>query len=104
MKNSSVEELMHAIEIVLMGEIYASRAITSVAMHKFAHDRNLPRGLDVLRSRDGGIRIHCGWARRRSELSISRKTIESSRATVSISSSNSATLMPKRCIAALENC
>src|SRR6476660_8905038 len=40
MKNSSVEELMHAIETVLAGEIYASRAITSIAMQKFAGDRN----------------------------------------------------------------
>ena len=34
MKNSSVKELMHAIETVLAGEIYASRAITSLAMRK----------------------------------------------------------------------
>ena len=36
MKNSSVEELMHAIETVLAGEVYASPAITSLAMQKFA--------------------------------------------------------------------
>src|SRR5213082_52582 len=48
MKNSSVDELMHAIETVLAGEIYASRAITSFAMHKFAGSRNFPPGLDVL--------------------------------------------------------
>src|SRR5712672_3080178 len=32
MKNSSVEELMRAIETVLAGEIYASQAITGLAM------------------------------------------------------------------------
>src|SRR5258708_11929059 len=52
MKNSSVEELMHAIETVLAGEIYASRAITSVAMHKFAGGRELPHGVDVLSDRE----------------------------------------------------
>src|SRR5436309_13745689 len=55
MKNSSVEELMHAIETVLTGEIYASRAITSVAMHKFAGGRNLPHGLDVLSNREMAV-------------------------------------------------
>src|SRR5438309_5288048 len=48
MKNSSVAELMHAIETVLVGEIYASQAITSVAIHKFAGERNFPPGFDVL--------------------------------------------------------
>src|SRR5947207_7009722 len=52
MKNSSVAELMHAIETVLAGEIYASRAITGFAMHKFAGNRNLPPGLDVLSDRE----------------------------------------------------
>src|SRR5438477_13169203 len=52
MKNSSVEELMHAIETVLAGEIYASQAITSLAMQKFAGGRNLPRRLDVLSDRE----------------------------------------------------
>jgi DNA-binding NarL/FixJ family response regulator len=48
MKNSSVAELMHAIETVLTGEIYASQAITGLAMQRFAGGRNLPPGL-VLR-------------------------------------------------------
>src|SRR5437762_4179138 len=39
MKNSSVAELMRAIETVLGGEIYASKAMTSFAMHKFARSR-----------------------------------------------------------------
>src|SRR5260370_39488517 len=52
MKNSSVEELMRAIETVLAGEIYASQAITSLAMRKLAGDGNLPYGLDVLSNRE----------------------------------------------------
>src|SRR5438445_9675738 len=42
MKNSSVEELMHAIETVLAGEIYASRTSISVAMPKLAVGGQLP--------------------------------------------------------------
>src|SRR5437667_6510711 len=52
MKNSSVQELMRAIETVLAGEIYASGAITSFAMHKFAGGRELPHGLEVLSERE----------------------------------------------------
>src|SRR2546429_9329048 len=52
MKNSSVDELMRAIETVLHGEIYASQAITSFAMRKFAGSRNLPHGLEVLSDRE----------------------------------------------------
>jgi two-component system response regulator NreC len=81
MKNSSVEELMHAIETVLAGEIYASRAITSVAMHKFAGGRNLPPGLDVLSDREmavfGLIAAEHGVGQIAKELGVSRKTIES---------------------------
>ena len=81
MKNSSVEELMHAIETVLAGEIYASRAITSVAMHKFAGDRKLPHGLDVLSDRElmvfGRIATGHGAGQIAKELGISRKTVES---------------------------
>ncbi len=81
MKNSSVEELMHAIETVLAGEIYASRAITSVAMHKFARDRNLPHRLDVLSDREMAvfalIAAGHGTGQIAKALGISRKTIES---------------------------
>jgi DNA-binding NarL/FixJ family response regulator len=80
MKNSSVEELMHAIDTVLAGEIYASRAITSVAMHKFAGARNLPRGLDVLSDRELAvfalIAAEHGVGQIAKELGVSRKTIE----------------------------
>src|SRR5437667_9828053 len=80
MKNSSVEELIHAIETVLAGEIYASRAITSVAMHKFAGGRELPRGLDVLSNREMAvfalIASGHGTGKIAKELGISRKTVE----------------------------
>jgi DNA-binding NarL/FixJ family response regulator len=46
---------MRAIETVLAGEIYASQAITSLAMHKFAGSRNLPPGLDVLSNREMAV-------------------------------------------------
>jgi DNA-binding NarL/FixJ family response regulator len=80
MKNSSVEELMHAIETVLAGEIYASRAITSFAMHKFAGGRNLPRRLDVLSDREmtvfSLIAAGHGTTQIAKELGVSPKTVE----------------------------
>src|SRR5437667_11728700 len=80
MKNSSVEELMHAIETVLAGEIYASRAMTSVAMHKFAGGRELPHGLEVLSERELAvfalIASGHGTGKIAKELGISRKTVE----------------------------
>jgi two-component system response regulator NreC len=81
MKNSSVDELMHAIETVQAGEIYASRAITSVAMHKFAGGHELPHGLDVLSDRELAvfalIAAGHGVGQIAKELGISRKTVES---------------------------
>ena len=72
---------MHAIDTVLAGEIYASRAITSVAMHKFAGGRNLPPGLDVLSDREMAvfalIAAGHGTGQIAKELGISRKTVES---------------------------
>jgi DNA-binding NarL/FixJ family response regulator len=80
MKNSSVAELMHAIETVLAGEIYASQAITGVAMHKFAGGRELPPGLDVLSDREMAvfalIAAGHGTGQIAKELGISRKTVE----------------------------
>jgi DNA-binding NarL/FixJ family response regulator len=80
MKNSSVEELMRAIEIVLAGKIYASEAITSFAMQKFAGDRNLPPGLDVLSNREMAvfslIAAAHGTGQIAKELGISPKTVE----------------------------
>jgi len=81
MKNSSVDELMRAIETVLAGEIYASRAITSLAMHKFAGGRNLPPRLDVLSDREitvfSLIAAGHGTGEIARALGISRKTVES---------------------------
>ncbi|HEV2841662.1 MAG TPA: response regulator transcription factor [Chthoniobacterales bacterium] len=81
MKDSSLDELMHAIETVLAGEIYASRAITSLAMQKFAGGRDLPPGLDVLSDREMAvfalIAAGHGVGQIAKELGISRKTVES---------------------------
>ena len=80
MKNSSVDELMHAIETVLAGDIYASRAMTSVAMHKFAGGRELPHGLDVLSDREMAvfslIAAGHGTGQIAKQFGISRKTVE----------------------------
>jgi two-component system, NarL family, response regulator NreC len=80
MKNSSVKELMHAIETVLAGDIYASQAITSFAMQKFAGGRNLPPGLDVLSDREMAVFALIadghGTSQIAQELGISRKTVE----------------------------
>ena len=81
MKNSSVEELMRAIETVLAGEIYASQAITSLAMHKFAGGRDLPLRLGVLSDREMAvlslIAAEHGVGQIAEELGISRRTVES---------------------------
>src|SRR5207248_11028342 len=80
MKNSSVEELMHAIETVLAGEIYASQAITSVAMQKFPGGREIPHGLEVLSNREMAvfslIAAGHGSGQIAKELGVSRKTVE----------------------------
>lgn len=80
MKNSSVEELMHAMDAILAGEIYASQAITSIAMHKFA-GRDVPRRLDVLSDREMAVFKLIGTGQGTGEiaknLGISRKTVES---------------------------
>jgi DNA-binding NarL/FixJ family response regulator len=80
MKNSSVEELMHAIETVLAGEIYVSQTITSFAMHKFAGGRNLPPSLDLLSDREMAvfalIAAGHGTGQIARELGISPKTVE----------------------------
>lgn len=80
MKNSSLEELMHAIETVVAGGIYASRAITGLATDKFAGGRNLPPGLDVLSDREmavfGLIAAQHGVGQIAKELGVSRKTVE----------------------------
>jgi DNA-binding NarL/FixJ family response regulator len=80
MKNSSVPELMHAIDTVLAGEVYVSPAISSLAMHKFAGHRSLSGGLGVLSNREmavfGLIAAGHGTGQIAQELGISRKTVE----------------------------
>ena len=80
MNNSSVEQLMRAIETVLAGEIYASQAISSLAMRKFARG-NRPQGMGLLSDREMAvfalIAVGHGVGQIAKELGISRKTIES---------------------------
>jgi len=81
MKNSSAEELMHALETVLAGEIYASPAITSLAVQKFGgRERSVPRGLGALSDRETTvfslIAAGHGAGQIAKELGISRKTVE----------------------------
>jgi DNA-binding NarL/FixJ family response regulator len=80
MKNSSVEELMRAIETVLAGEIYASQAITSLVMRKFACRGDLPQGVGLLSDREltvlSLIAAAHGCGQIAKELGVSRKTVE----------------------------
>src|ERR1700746_2545713 len=48
MKNGSPEGLMHAVETIMAGEIYTSPSITALAIRRFAHREDLPKGLDAL--------------------------------------------------------
>jgi len=79
MKNGSPEELMRAVETVVAGEIYASPSITALAIQRFAHRADLPRGLDALSDRELAVFSLIAAARRPSEiakeLGISRKTV-----------------------------
>ena len=81
MKNSSAEELMHALETVLAGEIYASPAITSLAVQEFGgRKRSVPQGLGALSDREMAvfslIGAGHGVGQIAKELGISRKTVE----------------------------
>jgi DNA-binding NarL/FixJ family response regulator len=79
MKNGSPEELMHAVETVMAGEIYTSPSITALAIQRFAHRADLPRGLDALSDRELAVFSLIAAARRpgeiAKELGISRKTV-----------------------------
>jgi DNA-binding NarL/FixJ family response regulator len=79
MKNGSPEELMHAVEKVVAGEIYASPSITALAIQRFAHRADLPKGLDALSDRELAVFSLIAAARRpgeiAKELGISRKTV-----------------------------
>jgi two-component system, NarL family, response regulator NreC len=80
MKNGSADELMRALETVVAGKIYASPAITALAMGRFARRENLPRGLDSLSDRELAVFSLVAVGRRPREiakqLGISRRTIE----------------------------
>jgi two-component system, NarL family, response regulator NreC len=80
MKNGSAGELMRAVETVAAGEIYASPAITALAMQRFANRSNLPRGVDALSDRELAVFSFIAAGHRvgqiAKELGISRKTIE----------------------------
>ena len=81
MKNGSPEELMRAVETVVAGKIYASPAITALAMQRFAGRADLPKGLDTLSDRELAVFSLIAAGHRpgeiAKELSISRKTVES---------------------------
>ena len=80
MRNGSAEELMRAIKTVAAGEIYASPAITALALQKFGNRARLPRGIDALSDREMAvfalIAAGHGSGRIAKELGISRKTVE----------------------------
>lgn len=79
MENGSHQELMHAVETVMAGEIYASPSITALAIRRFAHRADLPEGLDALSDRQLAVFSLIAAGRRlgdiASELGISRKTV-----------------------------
>jgi DNA-binding NarL/FixJ family response regulator len=80
MKNGSAQELMRAVDTVAAGELYASPAITALAMQRFARRGDLPSGVDTLSDRE--LAVFSLIAAERSpgkiakELGISRKTVE----------------------------
>jgi DNA-binding NarL/FixJ family response regulator len=80
MRSGSAEELLHALETVLTGEVYVSPVITSHAMHKFAGHRDVPHELDVLSDRELAvfalIAAGHGTGQIAKELGICRKTVE----------------------------
>jgi DNA-binding NarL/FixJ family response regulator len=82
MKNSSAEELMRAIEMILGGEIYVSPLIASRAVQQFAgRIRNIPGQLGVLSNRELAVFSLLAADRRigqiAQQLGISRRTVES---------------------------
>jgi DNA-binding NarL/FixJ family response regulator len=79
MKNGSPEELMHAVETVVAGEIYTSPSITALAIRRFARRADLPKGLDALSDRQLAVFSMIAAGRRAGEiakeLGISCKTV-----------------------------
>jgi DNA-binding NarL/FixJ family response regulator len=80
MENGHCEELLRAIDTVADGDIYASPAITALAMQRFARRTNAPGGVSALSDRELAVFSLIAAGRRpgeiASELGISRKTIE----------------------------
>ena len=80
MKNSSMEELIRAIQTVMAGEIYASQAIASLAMRKFARHGDPSQGMRVLSDRELAVlslvAAGHGPGQIARDLGISRKTVE----------------------------
>jgi DNA-binding NarL/FixJ family response regulator len=80
MKNGTPEELLRAVETVAAGEIYASPALTALALKRFAHRENLPQGVDALSDRELAVFSLIAAGHRpgeiAKELGISRKTIQ----------------------------
>jgi len=80
MKNGSAEELMRAVDTVAAGELYASPAITALAMRRFVRRGDLSSSVDALSDRE--LAVFSLIAAERSpgkiakELGISRKTVE----------------------------
>ena len=81
MKNSSVPELMHALDTVTTGDIYVSRRIASFAITKLAgRHGKIPDKFQILSDRELAvfslIADGHGTGQIATELGVSRKTIE----------------------------
>jgi len=80
MKNGSADQLLHALETVVAGEIYVSPIITALAIKKFAHREGFLRGAGVLSDRELAvfalIGAGQGVGRIAKKLGVSRKTVE----------------------------
>lgn len=80
METGPAEELLCALDAVADGRIYASPAITAVAIHRFARRSDAPRDATSLSNRELAVFSLIGAGRRSGEiarqLGISRKTIE----------------------------
>lgn len=80
MKNGSPEELMRAVETVAAGKIYASPAVMTAALERFAHRENLPQSVDELSNRELAVFSLIAAGHRAGEiakeLGISRKTVD----------------------------
>ena len=80
MKNGSAKELLHALDAVAAGEVYASPAINALAIRKFARRETLPDGIGRLTDRELAvfalIAAEQGVGRIAKRLCVSRTTVE----------------------------